>query len=210
MNYPQDQPPGISREAFECKMCGKCCEGKNIAILPHEAKKMAKFLGMPYERFMSTYCEITYIPTPLGFVPIFSLKREDNRCIFLREKKCSIYPVRPGQCRLYPLNFSAYFIYTGEFRYEPDVHGYLITLAPNKGIVVADYCPGWKITAEELYNNLFKYVNVVRALSALNAREKEVMGFYNRYYRLAQISKMLQLGTKGLEMILKRLFGLAR
>jgi len=58
-------------------------------------------LGLSKTKFVERYLD--YVPHPHDK---FSLK-EVNRngmydCIFLREKRCSIYSIRPTQCKTYP------------------------------------------------------------------------------------------------------------
>ncbi|MCH7590938.1 YkgJ family cysteine cluster protein [PVC group bacterium] len=34
------------------------------------------------------------------------IEKKDKSCIFLKDNRCQIYKVRPGQCRNYPFNWS--------------------------------------------------------------------------------------------------------
>jgi uncharacterized protein len=85
---------------FECILCGKCCNGAPgiIIVLDNEIKLIADFLeierGLFIERFLYPYLD--------GF----SIREDDTgRCIFF-ENGCSIYPVRPLQCRTFPFWFT--------------------------------------------------------------------------------------------------------
>jgi uncharacterized protein len=84
---------------FECSLCGKCCNGAPgiIIVLENEIKLIADFLEIEKDLFIER-CLYAYLDG-------FSI-REDNtgRCIFY-ENGCSIYPVRPLQCRTFPFWF---------------------------------------------------------------------------------------------------------
>lgn len=83
---------------FSCTQCGDCCTGEPgyVWINDREIKEIAKFLGTSE----------TEVRTYYG--------RKDNKGITLREKSngdcvffekgkgCTIYPVRPTQCRTWP------------------------------------------------------------------------------------------------------------
>lgn len=83
---------------FTCTQCGKCCGGAPgfVWVNDEELQALAEFLGEPLE-------------TVVGF---YSRREGDRRtlrekanydCIFYdREKGCTVYPVRPRQCRTWP------------------------------------------------------------------------------------------------------------
>lgn len=86
---------------FKCTECGKCCTGKPgyVWVTEEEIKAMASHLKMTEQAFKIKY-----------------IRRRDNRmalvekkvgngefsCVFLKEKRCEIYQVRPQQCRTFP------------------------------------------------------------------------------------------------------------
>lgn len=105
----------IQKEGFNfrfnpkaCMQCqGKCCNGDsgNIFVNSKEIKAISRFLGIEISRFIEEYLiKVSYK---------FSLREikanKDYTCIFFdnRKNRCSIYPVRPNQCRTFP--FWAYF-----------------------------------------------------------------------------------------------------
>ncbi len=83
---------------FRCIGCGHCCIDPNgiVCCSDEEAQNMARFLNLTEHDFMEHYLEIH----PTGQWQIRSFP--DGRCIFLEGQGCSIYPVRPLQCRTYP------------------------------------------------------------------------------------------------------------
>jgi len=86
-----------------CEECGgKCCIGESgyIWVTPIEIEKIANFLKIEISEFYSTFIEQYGVK--------FSIKEKKFEngfaCIFFDEKNrnCSIYEVRPSQCRTFP------------------------------------------------------------------------------------------------------------
>jgi len=100
----------ITKEGFNfsfnpqaCEECGgKCCTGESgyIWVNPLEISKIANFLGINVEEFKKFYL------IKEGYK--FSIKEKKSidgyACVFFDEKNknCSIYEVRPHQCRTFP------------------------------------------------------------------------------------------------------------
>jgi Fe-S-cluster containining protein len=85
---------------FECSQCGKCCNGAPgiIIVLENEIGSIADFLEIERQVFIER-CLYPYSDN-------FSIREDDTgRCIFF-ENGCSIYPVRPLQCRTFPFWFT--------------------------------------------------------------------------------------------------------
>jgi uncharacterized protein len=85
---------------FECSQCGKCCNGAPgiIIILDNEIELIADFLEIDRQVFIER-CLYPYLDN-------FSIREDETgRCIFF-ENGCSIYPVRPLQCRTFPFWFT--------------------------------------------------------------------------------------------------------
>ena len=90
---------------IECQ--GKCCNGGsgNIFVKSKEIRAISKFLGIDISKLIEEYLiRVSYK---------FSIKEiktnKNYACIFFDKKmnKCSVYPVRPNQCRTFP--FWSYF-----------------------------------------------------------------------------------------------------
>lgn len=87
-----------------CEACaGACCTGESGYIWAKydEIEKMAAFLELTIEEFATMYLKkvghrYSIIEKQIGIA--------DYACIFFDEAKrrCSIYPVRPRQCRTFP------------------------------------------------------------------------------------------------------------
>lgn len=89
---------------FQCKACGKCCKQRtDILLTAYDLFKIAKYLGRTPADIIDRYCEVyeghsSHIPI-VRLVPV----PPDNRCPFLRNKKCSVHAMKPTICRVYPL-----------------------------------------------------------------------------------------------------------
>ena len=84
--------------AFECTRCGNCCTGDPgyVWVTEEELAAIAKFLGEPLEQVRKLYTYKTRGRITLR-------ERANGDCTFWHKTKgCTIYPVRPPQCRTWP------------------------------------------------------------------------------------------------------------
>ncbi|MDF2550100.1 MAG: hypothetical protein K0S07_1167 [Chlamydiales bacterium] len=83
---------------FKCTGCGACCTKTPgyIWVSKEEIEKIATFLKISLEEFASKYLRSIGNKLSLKELPV------TYDCIFLKENRCSIYPVRPVQCGTYP------------------------------------------------------------------------------------------------------------
>jgi len=86
---------------FECSACGKCCsnhgDGYEFVWSRHEERvALARHFGVSLEEFEQTWCE----SVEHGAEPSF--KSRGQACIFLQDGRCSVYALRPSQCRTFP------------------------------------------------------------------------------------------------------------
>ena len=84
---------------FECRQCGGCCTGDPGIVYADkdEALHIAEYLCMPFSIFADTY--LYPLRDAYGI-----REHSDGRCFFY-DNGCTIYPVRPHQCRTYPFWF---------------------------------------------------------------------------------------------------------
>lgn len=83
---------------FTCTQCGKCCTGAPgyVWVNEEEITAIAKFRGEVRREFVAMYTrkargEVTLREKPNGDCVMFDA-----------ERGCTIYPVRPRQCRTWP------------------------------------------------------------------------------------------------------------
>ena len=84
--------------AFECTRCGKCCTGEPgfVWVTDDELAAIAAFLGEPVEQVRALFTRKSRGRRTLR-------EKEGGDCVFYdRAKGCTIYPVRPPQCRTWP------------------------------------------------------------------------------------------------------------
>lgn len=99
------------RVAFRCRRCGQCCRNikESVMVESLDAYRIAKYLrdrGQAVQTLSDIYARYTE-PVPITEdYPIFVLSTTspDDACIFLKDGRCSIYPVRPRVCRMYPFS----------------------------------------------------------------------------------------------------------
>jgi Fe-S-cluster containining protein len=81
----------------ECRGCSICCKKEGLIDLdPEDVKRIAAHLEMSDKEFLDQYTGKYFGDTVLKDAHGF------ERCVFLKKGRCSIYPVRPNTCVLYP------------------------------------------------------------------------------------------------------------
>lgn len=105
---------------FQCQGSGNCCVSRGgygyVYLTKSDRKAMAKQLGIPAATFTQKYCDQE--------AGIWKLKNgPTDDCVFLKDKRCTVYQGRPTQCRTWP--------------FWPEVMN-----AKTWGGEVAKFCPG--------------------------------------------------------------------
>jgi Fe-S-cluster containining protein len=92
---------------FTCSQCGNCCTGGPgfVWISDEEIRRLAEHLKLSAKQVLDRYCRkfdgrisLNETRTPQGMYDCVFLKEDPER----GRKTCSIYPVRPLQCRTWP------------------------------------------------------------------------------------------------------------
>ncbi len=105
MDLSRDKQPWyVGGLAFECVLCGRCCEGPEegyVWTTREEIARIAQYLGISEDEMRQRY--IRRIGKRYSLVE----RRGNKDCIFLQcdldgNKTCRIYPVRPKQCTSWP------------------------------------------------------------------------------------------------------------
>jgi len=78
---------------IDCTTCANCCIVLTTLITPRDLKRLSRSLEIPAEEFKKKY-----IKTDRDGDMIL----KDLPCKFLENKRCTIYPYRPYDCRSYP------------------------------------------------------------------------------------------------------------
>ena len=95
--------PGLR---FACTQCGACCSGPSGYVLftDDEAEAIASTLGLSVPEFIDRYTHDTFEGRSLNEIKTDA----GHDCVFLTRDPasgkalCSIYSVRPTQCRTWP------------------------------------------------------------------------------------------------------------
>ena len=86
---------------FQCTECGQCCTGSPgyVWVTEQEMEAMAKHLKIPIDLFKRKYTRQS--GNRYALIEKKTMHNEYD-CIFLKDKKCTIYQFRPKQCRTFP------------------------------------------------------------------------------------------------------------
>lgn len=93
--FPFSCHPGVS-------CFNRCCQQIDVLLTPFDVVRMKRELGIKSDEFLAKYADLqTFKDTDL---PLLKLRMTENEaCVFLGEKGCTIYPNRPVVCRNYPV-----------------------------------------------------------------------------------------------------------
>ena len=85
---------------FQCQESSNCCVSRGshgfVFLSKKDLTRLAKFFKISLINFKTSYCEATN-----KFLHLKEIKK-NVECIFLKNKKCSVYKARPTQCRTWP------------------------------------------------------------------------------------------------------------
>ena len=86
---------------FECQGSGNCCVSRGsygfVYLSNKDIKKLSNGLKITKNKFLKNYCDKTD-----GYIHLKELKKNKGDCIFLKDKRCTVYKSRPIQCRTWP------------------------------------------------------------------------------------------------------------
>jgi len=82
-----------------------CCDSQvdSPMLLPNEAETISKKMQIPKEDFCNKI-DLAQINNDYSLKDLYQMKRikEDNSCYFYRNNQCTIYDIRPIDCRIFP------------------------------------------------------------------------------------------------------------
>lgn len=104
-----------------CRGCSDCCRGmgNSIVLDPLDIFRLTTGLNCSFEDLIKE--ERVELNLADGLIlPNLKMSGEEERCGFLdEERRCSVHPLRPGMCRIFPLGR---FYENRSFRYFIQVH----------------------------------------------------------------------------------------
>jgi len=71
-------------------------------VTPAEARAVADAAGRTFDGVAEPYPDFIEGEDGARYTFDWSLRREDGRCLFLEEGRCTVYGARPWICRTYP------------------------------------------------------------------------------------------------------------
>jgi Fe-S-cluster containining protein len=80
---------------IDCTECANCCRLTEVGITERDIHRLAKFLGMSSEEFLSDF-------TQRDESGALILKRTETGCVFLNGNLCGVYEARPQNCANFP------------------------------------------------------------------------------------------------------------
>ncbi|RKX45497.1 MAG: YkgJ family cysteine cluster protein [Verrucomicrobia bacterium] len=87
---------------FKCTGCGTCCRWTgSVLLIDRDIAGMAVRLGLSEPEFIDRHTRLAPNRIQLAL-----LDKVDGSCAFLEGDRCSIYAVRPEQCRSFPFAWS--------------------------------------------------------------------------------------------------------
>ncbi len=83
---------------FKCTGCGKCCTGTPgyVFLSETDIMRLSNHFALSKEAFLQKYSRYVDGGYALLEEPI------SYDCVFLKDKRCSVYEARPTQCRTFP------------------------------------------------------------------------------------------------------------
>ena len=85
---------------FVCQRCNECCKKPGFVYLQQgEEEAIAAHLNFAPFEFVNRFCELQ------DRQKLVLKKNPDESCIFLSDRGCQIHPVKPQQCRDFPIRW---------------------------------------------------------------------------------------------------------
>lgn len=82
-----------------CQRCGACCRWEgDVCLTGQDIAAIADYLGLEEGDFINRYCRLQRNRQGLSLIDA-----GDGACIMLTDTGCRIQPVKPRQCRDFPL-----------------------------------------------------------------------------------------------------------
>lgn len=87
----------MSAEAFDCRMCGNCCQGSGgIVMSKKDQERLAAHLGLSRSDMLAEHAEIRNGKMVLK-------AGADGYCkFFVQDKGCGVHAAKPDICRAWP------------------------------------------------------------------------------------------------------------
>lgn len=94
----------VKADCNGCKGCSACCHGmgQSIVLDPLDIYRLTTGLKKTFEELMVAHIELNVVDGII--LPNLKMSGAGEACGFLNEEgRCTIHPLRPGICRIFPL-----------------------------------------------------------------------------------------------------------
>ncbi len=158
----------VPADSLGCKDCSYCCESMcdTIVIDPYDLYSMEKELHKNFSALINE----NYLEMGLhNLLRLPQIKNTGAGCGFLtEERRCGIYDIRPGICRLFPLGR---YYHDDTFSYILQTHGCKVD---NKGPVkISDWINIPDLEKYETYVNRWHYFIKKHSNFIMNSKDYE-------------------------------------
>ena len=110
----------VKADCQDCIGCSDCCRGMGDSVVldPYDVYRLSNGLGETPSQVLDKYLELGVVDG--NILPHLKMTGADEHCVFLNaEGRCSVHPLRPGFCRLFPLGR---FYQEDGFKYILQIH----------------------------------------------------------------------------------------
>ena len=148
---------------FECEKCGACCknllkQGGTMGLMLYQNE-----ISLFSKEYIKPCMAVGKRPSHKSFT-ILTYQLTENNCPHLNNNKCSIYDIRPSQCRGYPLKYI-----------EPIPEQYHFEMDPE--------CTALKQLRKTYGENVEVMFYPEKEATVLLSRRNEIIDFSRRYYK---------------------------
>lgn len=143
----------VKADCGDCAGCFSCCKGMGSSIVldPYDVYRLTTGLNVKFEELLGDKLDLNVVEGII--LPNLKMTGKNHSCGFLNEQgRCSIHPLRPGICRIFPLGR---LYENGSFEYILQVHE---CKKPNRSkIKVKKWIDTPDITKNERFINEWHY-----------------------------------------------------
>jgi len=83
-------------EQIDCTQCANCCKVATAKVSDRDVERLARYLRIKPARFLADYT------MEGGEEEVILRRTEEQGCVFLDGKTCTVYDARPETCQRFP------------------------------------------------------------------------------------------------------------
>ena len=198
--------PNGALETF-CFTCRKalpcfttCCAALKLVLTPYDILRLKNHLQLSSDTFLLRFTEV-YADRASG-LPLIRLKMSHDttgKCPFVTPEGCTVYPHRPGACRLYPLGRAVSKIYArrraGEYYFKVE-EAHCLGWQTQKKWTLKEWLSDQGLDVYNAMNEAYLQLSTGRPLSVLKKLgNRQLQMFYMACYNLDEFRRFLLKST---------------